>query len=263
MAAFALGLGAKTRIGLLAGLHRHAQTASFFDLSAASVQVQAVGCVDPIAMIGHQPVDAVGVSAFLVRGESHNDVAAGHEALAPQANQCVDKLGHAALHVERPASIEEAIAFGQPEWVQTCGPSIFRRVDHVEMRNQQDRLGCTLPAQPHHQVLLVGAWAGERQIGIGEACDAQTRHHRLGRFGRSEGRRAVNLHQFLQQLPLECAISWIGVLVLLRQCAGGQQHDQGKDDCECLSHFCFSCEGVVMERRAGMVAAFTQNTSSS
>ena len=105
-------------------------------------------------MMLDQPLhaDLVAVENFLVGLQHDDDVAIGREPLLLVANQVGDERGRHKFVVACPAAIEVAIAFQQLERLDR--PVLAFGLDHVEMREQQNRSARAGPPQPRDEVAL-------------------------------------------------------------------------------------------------------------
>ena len=81
------------------------------EFEVAGIGVEAEFGVDQVAMVLDQPVHAVRISVFFVRGEGHDDVAVRLPALLLPANHVGGEDGVAVLHVLGTAAVEVAVFF--------------------------------------------------------------------------------------------------------------------------------------------------------
>ena len=98
----------ETEEDFLGGLHLHEPELAVLDVAATAVGIHAEFGVDQIAMVFHQPVDAVRVAAFFVGGQRQDHVARGFEAFALQAKKSGDQNGVVAFHILRAASVRSS-----------------------------------------------------------------------------------------------------------------------------------------------------------
>src|SRR5207249_3547243 len=122
------------------------QSAPVLDLRVAAVCVDAELGVDQVAPVGQKPRDAVIVRGRLLAGRERQDqVAVGDEALALEPDQRRDQDRRSVLDVDRAAPVEVAVLLDQ--FVRIEGPVLAPRLDHVQVREKQDRAPRAAAAQ--------------------------------------------------------------------------------------------------------------------
>ena len=169
------------RVDLLRRLHGERRDAAAADLRSARVEVDRVGGVDEIAPVREQPLDAVVRSALLVGGEREDQIALRDEAALPHRAEGGHQRGRAALHVERAAAVEPAVALGEDERIHR--PVLAAGLDDVEVREEQHRPAAAGAApQPRHQVPAMVGSADHDDVGAREAGGDQARRHPLRRL---------------------------------------------------------------------------------
>ena len=96
-------------VDLLAGLHLQGQRLAVVREQPACAFVEREGCVDQLAPVLHDVVDAVdAVGGFLPAGERHDEIALGLEVLVLlEAEHQVEPDGGLAFHVGRAAAVEK------------------------------------------------------------------------------------------------------------------------------------------------------------
>ena len=154
--------------------------------------------IDQIAMVLHQPVDAVELTAFLVGGQRENQIALGREVLFFQANQVGQELRGHALVVARAASVEPAVMLQKREGIDR--PILPLRLDDVEVSEQQQRPPRTGAAPSRDEVVLPRIRPDHLQVAVGPPGSLQPRGGGLRR-GRNVARRRVrrvDVDQFLE-----------------------------------------------------------------
>ena len=156
------------REDLLRRLHGERRDAAAADLRPARVEVDGVGRVDEIAPVREQPLDAVVRAALFVGGEREDQVARRNDAALAQRAEGRHQRGRAALHVERAAAVEPAVALGEDERIHR--PVFAAGLDHVDVREEQHRPAAAGPAaQPGHQVPAAVGAADHDDVGAREA----------------------------------------------------------------------------------------------
>jgi len=103
-------------------------------------------------VVGEEPADAEpkGIEDLLIHFEREDDVAVGCIALLLVADQIGHEGGGHELVVAGATAIEVAVALREPKRIDR--PVLTLRVDHVEVREQQDRPPLARPTQARHQV---------------------------------------------------------------------------------------------------------------
>jgi len=101
-----------------------------------------------------EPPDAkrIGVADLLVRLQRHDDVAVGSITLLFISDEVRDERRRHEFVVGGAAAVVVAVFLGQFERVER--PVGKKRLDHVEMSKQQDRLSGAGAAQSRHQISL-------------------------------------------------------------------------------------------------------------
>ena len=152
----------------------------------------------------HQPAHAVEESRarrLLAAGQGELDVAARRVAFLPVADEAVrEDRGHR-LVVADAARVEPAVFLDQLEGVAL--PVLALRLDHVDVREQQDGLDRAVPAAQHGDQRAVFRRLRRRQdlrvLGRDSGRE-QVLLHRLGRLRAVADRaRRVDLDQFLEE----------------------------------------------------------------
>ena len=140
VAARVSGFEAEIGEGLFADLHRLADHMALAVAVAATAFVKREFGVDQVALVRRQPFGAVeGPVGFLAAGQRQLDGALRLVSFLPEADQRVGPDRRLRLVVERSAAIEIAVFLDHLERVAL--PVGTFRLDNVDMRDEQDRLG--------------------------------------------------------------------------------------------------------------------------
>ena len=192
----------KVGVDLFAGLNRGQHALVAVSLEFAAVEIDAVFGVDPVAMIFHQPIDAVEIAAFFVGGEREDQVAIGLVVLFLHANEVGDEDGVAFLHVVGAAAVEVAVFFN--ELKRIGGPVFAARFDDVEMADEEDRLALTGAVDAGDEIFLAVVGAGDDDVVAGEAGVAQASGHGFGGGGDvADGVGRVDFDELLKDFARE------------------------------------------------------------
>src|SRR5438270_7745191 len=191
---------AEVDVILFAGLHSQQHTFAMFRFEVARIGVDAVFRVDPVAMILCEPLCAVGFTASFVSRKIDDEVTRGNPAFFLQANKSGDQDGVALLNVRGAAAIEKAIHFVELEWIH--GPILRQGLYHVEVRDKQDRLARTAPAQADNKILLIRHRAIDMDIFSGPARRPKASSHSFRRRRYIAGRRisCVDFNELLKNV---------------------------------------------------------------
>ena len=133
-------------------------------------------------MIRQQPADTVGRTTLFVRRERKNDVAVRDVTFLFEAQQIRDKDRRHRFVVARAATIVVAVALGEDEGIEVRRPIGLARGDHVEVREQKQRLPRTGAVVAHDEIHLVGAGPEHLHVGRWKAGIQESLLHRLGRL---------------------------------------------------------------------------------
>ncbi len=132
-----------------------------------------------LAVILEEPADAVVRSATLfIRGESHDDVTIGLEALLFELDQVGDPDSRLSLVVAGAAAVKEAIALDELKGVHA--PVFALGFDDINVGEKQNRVEGSRAVITNDEIRLLGIRAPNEDIGFGEARGAQTSRSRLG-----------------------------------------------------------------------------------
>ena len=184
MSTGALCLQRKVHVVLLAGFHSQQQPFAFLHFKIAGIGVDGVFGINPVAVFFQQPLHAVGFTAFLVRRQGQNKIAGGRPAFFLETNQVGDQFGVTLFDVAGTAAIEEAVNLIELEWIQIIGPVLFQGLHHVQVAQEENRLGVSsTSAESYHQIVLVGLRACHVNIIIGKTCGAEACSHGVSRRG--------------------------------------------------------------------------------
>src|SRR5216683_6223106 len=168
----------KINVDFFAGLNSREQTFVFILLKFASVQVDAVFRIYPIAVFPEQPVHAIEGAALLIGGQRENQIAVRLIAFLFQADEIGDQDGIAFLHVFRAPAVEVAVFLDEFEGIG--GPVRSERFDDIQVPDEKDRFAFSGSAKTRDKVLLPFIGAGYLDIALGETSVAQTLGHRFG-----------------------------------------------------------------------------------
>ena len=139
---------------------QHALVAVSFEFAA--VEIDAVFGVDPIAMIFHEPIDAVEIAAFFIGGEREDQIAVGLVVLFLHANEVGDEDGVAFLHVVGAAPVEVAVFFDELKGIG--GPVFAARLDDVEMADEEDWFALAGAVDARDEIFLAVVGAGDDDV---------------------------------------------------------------------------------------------------
>src|SRR5947209_190560 len=184
---------------LLGGLHA-VEEGTPATLAPAAALVDAELGVQEVAVVRDEPGRAVEVAALLVRRQRDDDVAVWAEALLLVAYEVGDEDRGHRLVVNRAAPVEVAVALRELERIEVGRPVLPLRLDHVEVRQQEDGPTRARAAQPRDDVAFARVAGMDEHLHVlgGEARRAQTRRHLLRGLGRvAHGVGRVRLDQFL------------------------------------------------------------------
>ncbi len=161
--------------------------------------------VDQRPMLLEEPDHAVVPATFFVRRQRHDEIAVGHEALPPVADQIRhERRGHC-LVVGGAAAVEVAVPLEQLEGIDR--PVFPIRLDDVEMSQQQQRPPGPGAAQARHHVALARSRHQHLDVGGREPGGEQPASHRLRRLGVvADGVGRVDLDQLLIDLAQELLV---------------------------------------------------------
>src|SRR5579872_5570701 len=146
----------KIRVNLLTGLNRGKNPLIAISLELSTIEIDAVLRVDPLAMIFHQPIDAVKVSAFFIGRQRQNQIAIGLVILFLHANEVGDEDRVSLLHIVGAAPVEVAILLNKFKGIGR--PVLAPRFDDVKMANEQDRLVLPSPMNARDKILFSIVW---------------------------------------------------------------------------------------------------------
>ena len=208
-------------IHLLAGLHFVRQVLALADVAAAAF-VERELRIDQVLVVLDQPLGAVEIAAFLVRGQRQDQIAIRCEAFFLQPDQVGDEMRRHRFVVGRAAAVEEAVLLNQGERVHR--PVLAFRVDDVEVREEEKRLAGAGAAEAHDQVALARIGADDLHVGGREAGGLEPGGHRVGGFRDVTGRRVgrVDLDQlFVDRSSARVVRSGLG-----GDDRGGEPHEQ-------------------------------------
>src|SRR5580704_901273 len=190
----------KIRVNLLAGLNRGENPLSAISLELSAIEIDAVLRVDPLAMIFHQPVDAVKIAAFFIGRQRQNQIAIGLVILSLHANEVGDQDRVAFLHIVGAAPEEVAILLDK--FKRIGGPVLTPRLDDVEMPNKENRLALPCAVNARDEVLLPIIRSIDDDVVAGKSRIAKPSSHLLGRSRNVAGGICrINLNELLKNLP--------------------------------------------------------------
>src|SRR5580704_6302369 len=208
----------KIRVNLLAGLNRGENPLISISLELSAIEIDAVLRVDPLAMIFHQPVDAVKIAAFLIGGQRQNQIAIGLVILFLHANEVGDEDRVSLLHIVGAAPVEVAILLNKFKGIGR--PVLTPCFDDVKMANEQDRLVLPSPVNARDEVLLPIIRSIDDDVVAGKSRIAKPSSRRLGRSRNvADGIGRINLNELLKNLPRQ----WIRRFALRMNVAAGEQ----------------------------------------
>ena len=142
------------------------------------------------------------VADLLVRLQRHDDVAVGPITLLFISDEVRDERRRREFVVGGAAAVVVAVFLGQFERVER--PVGRKRLDHVEMSKQQDRLAGAGAAQSRHQIALARRRLEHLHVVARKAGGAQPCCHGVGGPPRIPCRRdRVDLDQFLIDVERE------------------------------------------------------------
>ncbi len=118
---------------------------------------------------------------LLVGLEREDDVAVGLIAFLLVADHVRDERRRHVFVVARAASVEIAVLLDELEGIG--GPVLRLRFDDVDMGEEEDRLARAGAVQPGDEVALARRRLEHLHVGVGKACGAQPRRHRVGGAG--------------------------------------------------------------------------------
>ena len=203
---------------------KHAFSSQLFEFAA--VEIDAVLRVDPVSMLFQEPVDAIEISAFLIGGQSQDQVAVRLVAFAFQAKKTHHQDRVALLHVAGPASVEVAILLDKLEWVG--GPVFAPRFHDVQVPDEKHRRAPPHAVQTDNQVFLAGVWSRNDYVRLWKTRSAKTLRHGLRSSSHIADRvRGVDFNQLLKN-GARLAIDLHAVLAMPqrshKQCAHQRCH---------------------------------------
>src|SRR5262249_10796918 len=147
----------EVNVVLLAGLQSQQSALAFLDDKIAGIRVDAILCVNELAMVLEQPLDAVRFAAFFVGGKGKDQVARRDPAFALEANKAREQQRVTVFYVAGAAPVEVASGFGELEGIEVRRPILLERLHHVEVTEEENWFSVLIPsAQTHHQIVLVG-----------------------------------------------------------------------------------------------------------
>ena len=197
----AAGIGDGEREGLmhlLASLHIERERASIGREHAARALIEGEIGLEPFSvMLKHvgDAVDAIG--GFLPAGQRQAERAARAEILRAQTDHQINEHRRHGFIVGAAAAVEETVFLDQRERIALPVGAV--RVDHIDMRQQQQRAPARSSTQHRHQIAVVGAAIGRdhAQIVLTITRSAQSRRHGFSRARAGAGGfRGVDLDQF-------------------------------------------------------------------
>ena len=213
---------------LLGCLHVVGDPLAVHDDTPAAL-VQDVGGIEQLRSVGQDPRHPVVGSALLVGGERHDDVALGDEILGLHPQQ--DRQVHGTLVLVVGDATTEKHSVALDEFERRQGPVLGVGLDHVVVREQEDRLERRVPAPvANDQVALLGlARLDHHDVLGGKAGGAHVARHRLGGGGHVAGALGgVELHQLLEQGPGALLPLGQGALLGLGGAEPGRGHEQAE-----------------------------------
>ena len=131
-------------------------------------------------MVLQQPLNPqrVFIQRLFVGLQRQNDVTIGPVALLFVTNEVGHEGRCHVFVVAGAAPVVIAVLLGELEWIERPVRGICR--NHVDMRQQQDRLAGAGAAQPRHQIALARRRLEHLHVRPVEACGAKPCRHRIG-----------------------------------------------------------------------------------
>ena len=174
-------------------------------LKIAAVRVQGIFRIDQVPMVLQQPVDAVLVAVELfVRRERQHQIPRRDPTFLLRADEVRDRDRGGSLHVLGAAPVEVSVALDELERIEIGRPVLFRRLDHVQVPENQDGFGLAAAVQARDDILLARRRPDHLDVGFGKPRRAQSLRHGLRRRRRADaGVRRLDLDQLSEYLTRE------------------------------------------------------------
>src|SRR5262249_45084742 len=120
-------------------------------------------------------------SAFLIGGQSQNQVARGRPAFLLQAEKAGDQKGVALLHGTGGGSVKEDVTFIKLKGIEVRRPILRERLDKLQKGEKEDRFffPVALSTQTHHKIVLVRQRTQHMDVFRGKSGRAKAGRHRL------------------------------------------------------------------------------------
>jgi hypothetical protein len=204
---------------LLRRIHHQCDRLVVLQESTAAVGIDAIFGIDQVAMLRHEPVDAVCRTTLFVGGQSQDQVARRTEIPLLHAQECGHQHSVVALGVLGAASVEESALLDEFERVDT--PVAAQRFDDVQVSDKEDRFRRTCTAQAHYDISFSRLRPQHLHIRLGIPGLAETRGHGYGGARVVACRiRCVDLDEFLEDIPGQRLVRG------LCKCSGGGEQQE-------------------------------------
>ena len=179
-----------------------------------------------LAMILDEPIDAVELSALLIRRQRQDQVAVERHAFALEPNHVGDEMRGHRLVVGGATPVEVAVLLEEGERIDR--PVFALGLDDIEVGEQEDGPPLAAALEPRDQIAFAWVRPENPHVAVGKAGRLQASRHGLRCLGDIAGGRVrgVDLDQFFVDLTGQRVVRRG---LRLRACAGTRKNDEQRE----------------------------------